>query len=244
MKIEILIGICISSILLLSSCSMIMAPNLTAYHFKEKNELRISPAIGSSTGAEIQVAWSPLKHFFIKSGFRYEQTGQLGYSDIINYSCGNAGLGFYTWVGSSSYFQFCGEYILGSGNSVRPLAGMTLQFLHTDMRINGPAISGLYTAYSRYLEIGIGIGMRIGPMRISELNTSKDYYLVPNSGKEITRNSTYQEYSFSIFHMFKNQGSVSVNFGRVVAGDKKSIFAARLGFQFPINLTSTKVNKP
>lgn len=221
-----------------------MAPNLSAYHFKEKNELRIAPAIGSTTGAEIQVAWSPLKHFFIKSGFRYEQTGQLGYSDIINYSCGNAGLGFYTWVGSSSYFQFCGEYILGSGNSARPLAGHTLQIFYTDMRINGPAVSGLYTAYSKYLGVGIGIGMRIGPINISEINTSDYYYSVPNLGKEMKRNSTYMEYSFSIFHMFKNQGSISVNFGRVVSGNYKSIFAARLGFQFPINLSSIKVKKP
>lgn len=241
MKSSILNGMCASFILLHSSCSMIMAPNLGAYHFQGKNELRISPALGSAAGAEAQVAWSPLKHLFVKSGIRYEKKGgMLGYSDIVNYSSQNAGFGFYAWLGAHSYFQLGGEYIWGAGNNKRIMGGGQVRILAADMRINGPAFSGLYTVYSASLEIGLGIGARLGPITRIETNTGGYNYNVPNEGIEMRSHSTYKEYSVSIFHMFKNQASLSFNIGSVASGDNKSFFVGRLAAQIPIRLKPSK----
>ncbi len=230
----------IISILFFSSCSMIMAPSITPYHFTEKAELKIVPAIAIDGSAEVQLAGSLSKHIFAKSGYRYQRSYDPHiYGGYIRYSSYSGGIGFYAWIGKLNYLQYDMSCIGGATTELRTFADRSSYPIsyQQQMSMQGGAISAVFTHYIEETGRGWGLGFSTGRIdrKIKTISAySTGFTLIPPKPERI--NTYYGEIYFSLFKIYKNHNSFSFSTGVAFSKDLRSPFFGKLSFQFPIYL--------
>ncbi len=228
---------------------MFQPPSLRSYNFKERGDVCIAATIGSNY--EFQAAYSPMKHVYLKSGFRHAKRNDFGIiSNNHKYNSHQLGAGYYKTFKSNSYIQFGTEFFDGAGKIENQVGNSTPEYTYSTFYTKGFAISGLYSYYSELHKAGFIFGIRKGKTWNAE-TLIDDHFTLNKYKIGILEHKifTYSEYCFSTFRRYKDFSilafNIDIGLHDLKTDLKKGTGTIRfsLSYQIPFNIRKKhKVN--